>query len=263
MTRFTRSLAGALALTGAGALAHAQLFGVGEFSPTGTQNLYSINPVNGAATLIGSTGLRQISDIAFDPNANALLAHTVAGDIFQLNTLTGAATLLADGATLTPESGFAILPTTGRRFTTIFDDLHGSVAGPAAWSNLGASGLNSFDVSGLAFDPSLRLFGLVSNSTLADELVEFNLATGSATVIGATGTASVATAGLTFNHATQQLLASDGASLFSLDRTTGAATLIGAHGVAGFSGIAYIPAPGSVALVIAGAVTCVRRRRAR
>ncbi|GDX97663.1 hypothetical protein LBMAG48_00670 [Phycisphaerae bacterium] len=262
MTRFTRSLVSSFALAGAGSLAHAQLFGVGDFSPTGTQNLYSINATTGAATLIGSTGLRQISDITFDPNANALLAHTVAGDVFTLNTLTGASTLLEDGATLTPESGLAILPTTGRRFTTIFDNLHASTTGPAAWSNVGASGLSSFDVSGLAFDPSFRLFGLVSNSSLADEFVEFNLATGAATVIGATGTASVATAGLTFNHATQQLLASDGASLFSIDRATGAATLIGAHGVGGFSGIAFIPAPGSFALVIAGAVACGRRRRA-
>jgi hypothetical protein len=262
MTRILFPLAG-VALAMAAATSNAQLFGVGNFSPTGVQNLYAIDASTGAATLIGSTGLRQISDIAYNPNANALLAHTVAGDIFTLNTLTGSATLLEDGATLVPESGFAILPTTGRRFTTIFDDLHASAAAPASWSSVGASGLNAFDVSGLAFDPSFRLFGLASNSTLADELVEFNLATGAATVIGATGTSSNATAGLTFNHATQQLLASDGANLFSIDRATGASTLIGAHGVTGFSGIAYIPAPGSVALLAVGSLAAARRRRSR
>ncbi len=259
MHRFTFALAGA-AIGLVSASAHAQLFGVGDFSPTGVQNLYSINASTGAATLIGSTGLRQISDITFDPNANALLAHTVAGDIFTLNPLTGAATLLEDGNTLVPESGLAVLPTTSARFTTIFDDLH-SGANVTAWSRVGGSGLNAFDVSALAFDPSLRLFGLASNGSLADELVEFNLSTGAATVIGATGTASQSVAGLTFNHQAGQLLASDGAGLYSIDRASGAATFIGAHGATGFSGIAFVPTPGSLALLALGGMAVARRRR--
>lgn len=260
MHRITLALAGA-AIGFASASANAQLFGVGGFSPTGVQSLYSINPATGAATLIGSTGLRQISDIVYSPGTNALIAHTVAGDLFTLNTATGAASLLADGNTLVPESGLALRNSDGRLFTTIFDDLQGSNATPAGWSSIGASGLNSFDVSGLAFDASDRLFGLVSNSTLADELVEFNVSTGAATVIGITGTNSDNTAGLTFVGS--QLFASDGASLYSINTTTGAASLIGSHGVAGFSGIAFIPAPGSVALLALSGAIVARRRRAR
>lgn len=260
MHRITLALAGA-AIGFASASANAQLFGVGGFSPSGFQSLYSINPATGAATLIGSTGLRQISDIVYSPGSNALIAHTVAGDLFTLNTTTGAASLLADGNTLVPESGLALRSSDGRLFTTIFDDLHGSNAVAATWSSIGASGLGSFDVSGLAFSGADRLFGLVSNSTLADELVEFDVNTGTATLIGITGTSSDNTAGLTFVG--NQLFASDGSSLYTINTATGAASLIGAHGVAGFSGIAFIPAPGTVALATLGGAMFARRRRAR
>jgi len=50
------------------------------------------------------------------------------------------------------------------------------------------------------------------------------------------------------------------ASLFSVNADTGAASLIGSHGVSGFSGLAFVPAPGAAALLGLGVLIAVRRR---
>lgn len=53
----------------------------------------------------------------------------------------------------------------------------------------------------------------------------------------------------------------DGSSLYTLNTTSGTATLVGAHGIGGFSGLAFVPAPGAVALLVLSGFIANRRRK--
>jgi hypothetical protein len=233
------------------------LFGVATFSPFGTQSLYSIDPSTGAATVIGSTGLRQISGLDFDAANNRLMALTSGGDQYAISTATGASTLVVDAAFSVPEGSVAF--ENGSAYAPIFDNAN--VWNGSSWSSLGASGLGAADISGLDF-AGTRLLGLALNGTGTDQLVEFNTTTGAATIVGSTGTNASTVAGLAFDFEGRSLFMTDGSSLYTLNTSTGAATLVGSHGgVAGFSGLAYVPAPGLVGFVAAGSVLGFGRRR--
>jgi hypothetical protein len=239
------------------AKAQTNLYGVASFSSFGSQSLYAIDASTGAATLIGNTGLRQITGLDWDSASNRLVALTASGDQFSVNTATGMSTLIVDGAFGTPEGSVAMVA--GTAYTTIFDNLHSWTG--ASWQQVGPSLLPAgADISGLDFSPALVL-GLATNGSAADQLVSFNLGTGAATIIGATGTNASSVAGLAYNFLGDTWYMTDGSSLFSLDTTTGAASLLGAHGVTGFSGIAFVPAPGSAALLGMSALVLTRRRR--
>jgi hypothetical protein len=250
----------ALAALAAGvgvAQAQGTLYGVATFSNFGTQSLYAINPATGAASLIGNTGLRQIAGLDWDQSSNQLIALTVGGDQFSLNTATGASTLLVDANFGVPEGSIAFR--NGTAFTTIFDNVH-SWNG-ASWQLLGNSGLAAgADISGLDFTAT-RLLGLALNGTAGDELVSFDLTTGAASIIGATGTNASTVAGLAFDFNAGGLFMTDGSSLYSLNEGTGSATLIGSHGLSGFSGLAYVPAPGTMVLLAGTGLLASRRRR--
>jgi hypothetical protein len=233
------------------------LYGVASFSSFGIQSLYSIDASSGVASLVGSTGLRQISGISWDNVSNRLVALTVAGDQFALNTATGASTLIADGSFGVPEGDVAFK--NGLAYTSIFDNLH--TWSGSSWNQIGASGLApGADVSGLAFGGSM-LLGLATFGSGADQLVSFNAATGAASVIGATGTNSLGLGGLTHDFNSGKWFMTDSSSLYSIDTATGAASLIGVHGLGGFSGLAYVPGPAaSTVLALAGLVALRRRR---
>lgn len=251
-------LAAFAALCAAG-VAHAQgtLYGVATFSTFGTQSLYSINPSTGAATLVGSTGLRQIAGLDWDAANNRLVALNGAGDQFEINTATGASTLVVDASFGVPEGSVAFAG--GTAYTTLFNDLH-SWNG-AAWQLIGPSLLpGGADVSGLDFGGSM-LLGLATNGAGSDDLVSFNLATGTAAIIGATGTNAGSVGGLAHAFLGNAWYMTDGASLYSLNTATGAASLIGAHGLTGFSGLAFVPTPGAAALLGLGGIVIARRRR--
>jgi len=233
------------------------LYGVATFSTFGTQSLYSINATTGAATLVGSTGLRQISGMDWDSANGRLVALTVAGDQFAIDIDTGASTLIVDGNFGVPEGSIAFQ--NGTAFTTIFDNLN-SWDG-TAWQQVGPSFLpGGADISGLDFGGTM-LLGLATYGVDADQLVSFNTVTGAATIIGATGTNAGSVAGLAHDFLGGGWYMTDGDSLYSLNTTTGAASLIGAHGVPGFSGLAFVPTPGSLALLGLGGLVAVRRRR--
>jgi hypothetical protein len=256
MMRFSVLAVAAVACAGV-AQGQTGLFGVASFSNFGVQSLYSIDAATGAATVVGSTGLRQISGLDFNPFTGQLIALTQSGDRYAISTTTGASTLDTDSSFGVPEGSIAF--ESGNAYTTIFDNLH--IANAAIWNQVGPSGLPAgADISGLDIGDGLAL-GLALNGTNPDQLVSFNLITGTASIIGQTGTNSSAVAGLAHSFFSGEWFMSDGSSLFSLNTSTGAATLIGAHGVAGFSGLAFVPAPGSAVLLVAGAATLRRRRR--
>jgi hypothetical protein len=236
------------------AVAQVSLFGVATYSNFGVQSLYSIDASSGAATLVGSTGLRQIAGLDWDEVNNRLVALTVGGDRYSLSTSTGASSMLAEGGFGVPEGSLAMVE--GTAFTTIFDELN--AWNGSAWQSRGASGLAAgSDISGLDVANG-RLLGLALNGTGPDQLVAFDSATGAASIIGLTGTNASTVAGLATLGSRGYM--TDGGSLYAIDTLTGGATLIGAHGVAGFSGLAIVPTPGS-ALVLAAAIGIGGRRR--
>lgn len=255
------AIAAAVAASAGSALAQGVLYGVASFSSFGIQSLYSIDPATGAATLVGSTGLRQISGLDWDSANNRLVALTGSGDQFVINTASGASSLLVDAAFGVPEGSVAF--NNGTAYTAIFDNLHSWTG--AAWQQLGPSGLApGADISGLDFGldrGAAVLLGLATNGAGSDTLVSFDPATGAGTVIGPTGTNAGSVGGLAYGFLGSAWYMTDGAALYSLDVATGAASLVGAHGVGGFSGLAFVPTPGAAALLGLGAVLAVRRRR--
>lgn len=237
--------------------ARASLYGVATFSNFGVQSLYTIDAATGAATLVGSTGLRQIAGINFDTSTARLVALTVAGDIYELNITTGASTLVRDGNFGVPEGSVSVEG--GTTYTTISDNLH--TLGATNWQQVGPSGLAAgSDISGLDFGNG-QLLGLALNGTGPDQIVSFNVGTGAASVLGPTGTNASTVADLTYAFLGNQWYMTDGSALYTLNSSTGAASLIGAHGVSGFSGLAFVPAPGAAALLGMGLVVAGRRRR--
>lgn len=247
----------ALTVLGICTCSQAALFGVASFSPFGTQSLYAIDALSGAATLVGSTGLRQISGLSWDGANDRLVALTASGDQFAIDTASGASTLLVDGSFGVPEGSIAFRD--GTPYTTLFDNLHQWTG--SEWSQIGSSGLVAgADISGLDFGGG-SLFGLALNGAGADALVSFNVNTGAATVIGSTGTNAASVAGLAYGFIGGAWYMTDGSSLYTLNTTSGTATLVGAHGIGGFSGLAFVPAPGAVALLVLSGFIANRRRK--
>jgi hypothetical protein len=258
MSRFIACIGASAVLAFAGSAAAQSLYAVGSLSPFAPINLYAVDPASGATSVIGSTGLTDVIDLAFDPAANRLVALTVGGDRYAINAATGASTLLFDGVDFIPEGGLAI-NNAGTRFTTNFDNLFIG-AESNAFAPVGPSNLTSFDVSGLAF-VGPNLLGLATNGTDADTLVRFDTTTGAGSeLFTLTGFASDSLAGLAWDFTSPSVFATDGANLFRIDTATGNTTLLGAHGITGVSGIAYIPAPSALALLGLGAVAARRRR---
>lgn len=249
----------AVALTASASVAQVGLYAVGQFDGLAGQSLYSVNTTTGQATAIGNTGLFGVIDIAFDPSANRLLALTQGGDRYAIDTATAQATLVANVVDFIPEGGLAI-NASGTLYTTNFDDLHMATA-TSGFGLVGASGLNVFDVSGLAFVNN-QLFGLAANGTDADALVRYNTTTGSAEVIASLAlTNTEGLAGLAWDFTGSSVFASSDSALFRIDTQSGAVTSIGAFGIQGVSGIAYIPAPGAAGLLVAMGIAGARRRR--
>ncbi len=118
------------------------------------------------------------------------------------------------------------------------------------------------DISGLAFDAAGGLFGYSKNGAADDSLVGVSTASGLATTVGAGfGFDSAGgVGGMAFDPDSSTMFLSDGSGLFTVDTATGLATSVGAHGAEGFSGISFIPAPGSAALLGLGLLATRRRR---
>ena len=250
-----------LAFSAAPALAQTGLFGIGEFGTGLPQSLYAINETTGAASVIGSTGLVDAIDLAFDASGNRLVALTAGGDRYAINARTGQATLIADIVDFIPEGALAI-NAAGSLYTTSFDDLF-VASETGSFSLVGASGLtNAYDVSGLAFVNN-RLFGFATNGSDSDALVSYNPATGAAAVVGINAiTASESLGGLAWSFAGTDVFATNGSGLFRISTIDGSALSIGSHGIQGVSGIAYIPSPSAGLALFGGACLISRRRRA-
>lgn len=258
MTR-TQSLVGVFGAAALVATASAgPLVGVAAYDPFNSAALYSIDTATGAATLIGDTGVAEFNGLAFERATGTLYGYTTDAELYTINTTTGAATLVANGFGIVPEGGIAIdatgaiLSTNGGEIGTV-DRLTGN------YSTIGSLGLAaSADVSGLTSGNGV----VYAYEMFQDQLLSIDTTTGAASVIGDSLLATNEnTAGLAWDFVSGGLFFSDGFDLFSLDAATGAGTRLGSHGVVGFSGLAFIPAPGAASLFGLAGLVAARRRR--
>lgn len=234
------------------------LWGLSSFAPFTTQSLYRIDAGTGAASLVGNTGLIQVSGMAFDAANGRMLAITASAELYAINLQTAETSLIGDANRILGEGDLAFA---GGSLYTI-DGLSLATVNPGngAISPVGPLGAAANDVSGLAWDGS-RLLGYSKNGAAMDSIVSINTATGLASLVGSTGiNTTPGVGGLAVDPVTGAAFLTDGGGLYSLNTLTGAATLIGAHGASGFSALA-IPAPGAAALFGAAGLLAARRRR--
>jgi hypothetical protein len=235
------------------------LYGVASFDPFAPQALYQIDTTTGLATMIGDTGVTEITGLSFDFAQGVMYAYTTNADLYTLDLNSGAATLVGNAVQVVPEGDLA-MDMQGQMFGVSGGDLGLVDMTSGAFDPLGALGDAGYDVSGLAFDASGALFGYAMNGTLDDALLQIDAGTGAATLVGPSGlNAGSAVAGMDFDPFSGEMYLSDGGSLYTLDLLSGQAGLIGGHGVTGMSGVAFIPAPSSLAVL--GVLVAARRRR--
>ncbi len=251
----TTSLAVLLAsLTLAPATFAQQLLGVGNFGNAfQTQSLYSIDTNTGAATLIGSTGLAQISGIAW--SGSTMYAYTVAADLYTLDITTGASTLVASQANTVAEGDLSYANGTLYHIAGngTLSTVNTTTAALTTIRSIGGS-----DHSGLIArsDGTFVSLDLVGVGT--DSIVTFGTSSSPSSQLFATFGTSVA--GLASDGS--RAFATNGSQLFSFNpQGPFSAVLVGSHNASGFSGIAFIPAPSAAAMLALAGLASAHRRR--
>src|SRR5262249_5166366 len=139
-----------------------RLFGVDVRPSDGTifavgldSNLYTINAVTGAVTLIGATGIGQTTALAIQPGTETLFAADgITGKFYSVNATTGAGTLIGTGSAI---KGFAF--SAGGSLYGFADDNSGGLSSvnPAT----GASTLIGGSLPGLTEEDSTFLNGVM------------------------------------------------------------------------------------------------------
>lgn len=179
--------------------------GLGDDSTTTHSSLYSVNLTTGAATLIGSTGLADVTGLTYDSANNTLYAAQFedGGPLEILNIATGAATPVGSGMSSDRIDNLAYDSTNGVLYGWV--DCLGCAAlysvntTTGVGTLLNGSGLDSND-SGIVYDPTTNLLWdldvrgflttidpstYVQSSTLANSDTETS---GLALVLGTTST---------------------------------------------------------------------------
>lgn len=216
------------------------LYGLTTFGSSPANSLVRINPLTGAFTTVGATGLQHIyeGDLAFSP---------VTGQLFGLQD--------SPNAPNGPINFFRLDVNTGT--ATVIGTLPAS-----AFS----------DYSAMAFDSAGNLFVVnTAEGSGSSTLLTVNPNTGAILRSVTMNVALGAAAGLTFDPTTGVAYLAGGDdvtnSFYRLNVGTGQASLIGQlHITEGLAGLAFIPVPepsALVLLIVGGIVVCGGRPRPR
>lgn len=190
--------------------------------------LFQVDPVTTAATLIGPTGFAGVTDIAWDGSA---LYGIAGGNLIQINTATGAGTVVgpmsASGNALEAGPGGVLYLMGGNNFYSV-----NKVTGAATL--IGAMGAGFFSYGDLAWDPaSSTMYGSFTNGNLG----RIDISTGVASNIGPFGFNPVW--GLDFCGAVMYGITAGG-DLITVNQSSGAGTLVGNTGINNVYGLAAV-----------------------
>lgn len=208
--------------------------------------LFTINPANGATTVIGEVGTLPATGLGL--SEGDLDFNPASGQLFSVTSQNGTSAL------------FTIDPNT------------------AAPTEIGTIPVINSDISAMAFDPSGNLWVLNTDfnfdpATRASTLLRINPVEATVAEEIPLDIALGSTAGMDFDPATGDLYIADGDlsatnNLYTVDFINGQLNLVGDTGLdgapTGFGGIAgleFIPAPGTAATLAAFGIAATRRRR--
>ena len=238
---------------------------------TGTDNLYTINPTTGAATLV--TGISESVSLT---GASFLGGDLFACDVFgggglyigTVNITTGVYTGVGDQDGSINWHGLASDESAGLLYSIDIDDGNklksmtptGTITTIGTGAGIGGRGMAYDDANDILY------------ATGGGSLYTVSTSGGAATLIGAMGLGITGNRiGLAYDEDTNTLYANSGdtQSLYTLNVGTGAAVLVGLNnvgnavvdGLAWYSGPDVIPEPTTLALLGLGLAAVARRRR--
>lgn len=174
-------------------------------------NLYTVNLATGAATLVGATGFSKVPGLVFEANGTLYGSADVTGNnnasdgLIGIDPVTGGGTLIGVYDSIGPDTiggidSLAIHPVTGVLYGMggVHDSLGNFLGGDSVFQinkQTGAAtqiellGINAEMVTGLAFDPTGRLFA--SNGGGDGRIAEIDLDIPSFTILGDAADGSV------------------------------------------------------------------------
>jgi hypothetical protein len=214
-----------------------------------------------------------IGGLAYDHSSNTLFAAgTYAlgngrqGALYTVNTTTGGFSLVGDAEPWI--SGLAVQPGTFQLYGATFEgDLYTVNKATGAATLVGSDHDDLDFVHGLDFSPSGVLYAADTGGAATSKLFTINPSTGDATFVATIDRDYVV--GLAFD-AGGALYGSDNStsSLITIDTLSGGATTVGPYGsTGGHSSLAFVPEPGTWAMIVGagliGLAARARRRRKR
>ena len=196
-------------------------------------NLVTLDPLTGQASVIGPLGFGDVQGLAFDPSTGKLYGVDDATDnLIQIDTTTGAGTAIGP-------HGFPHV--WGLAFDPVTNTLYGSKEGSSGvvklitidtatgmGTNVGSIGFP--EVWGLAFDPATNaLYGSKEGALGASGLITIDATTGIGQEVGPTGFGDVQ--GLGFSSSANQLMGTnpETGEVISIDPLSGAGAAIGLY----------------------------------
>lgn len=183
-----------------------------------TSQLYRVDPLTGAASLIGPVGFSSVTDIAWD---GTTLYGITSSQLISINTTTGAGTLIGAHGT---SSNALESDASGQLYMMGGNNVYTLNKVTAVATLIGPLGAGLFSAGDLAFDPAGNLFGSFSNNNLG----RIDPLTGAGSNIGPFGFSAVW--GLDFCQGTLYGITSAG-QLITVDTSTGAGTLVANTGI--------------------------------
>ncbi|MCI0636209.1 MAG: hypothetical protein L0206_20195, partial [Actinobacteria bacterium] len=193
-----------------------------------TAEIYTVDVVTGATTLLGTNALSKLSALAFQPPPLEPLYAVDGADnnpttLYRLDPRNGAVLQTIGPVGFSHVTGLAFHPVTGVLYAAT-SGISGGGSGElltidvetGAGTAVGLHGMG-FGPPDIAFAPSGVLYAWTEDS---DDLATIDLTTGAATVVGACAAGTAAT-GLAVDAAGRAWMKSGG-TLYPVDRTTGA-----------------------------------------
>lgn len=210
---------------------------------TSPGSLIKLDPVTGAGTLVGATGLPGVAGLAINSRGEIFVTETNTGKLYRLDAVNGAARLVANTGlrflqALAFDSNDILYGIDDARDLYVIDPENGQA------TRLGNTGDN---FAGMAFDPTDGVLWVSTGDAspvVPDAIFTMDPATGAAVLVGTTGLLG-GTPDIEFDK-NGNLLGIKGSgrkpfNLIAIDKSTARGTMIGSTGFDGISGLAFRP----------------------